>query len=91
LAQVQKLYTDFLSAQATSDLAKIQATIKEFESVVDRFPDCVEAFALLAKVLQETGNLDGAEEMFKKGMQLNPNNSNLVVHLASCGCRRMET
>ena len=42
----------------------------------------MEAYALYAKVLQETGRIDEADEMYSKGMDLNPDNSNLIVHRA---------
>merc|ERR1711936_1397036 len=43
---------------------------------------CVEAFALYAKVLQERGDTEAADEMYKKGIELNPDNANLIVHRA---------
>jgi len=82
LAQVQKLYTDFLAGQGTNDQEKIKTAMSEFEAAIERFPDCVEAYALYAKVLQERNDLDTAEKMYIKGMDLNPKNSNLIVHLA---------
>ena len=82
LANVQKLYTDFLGAQIKNDLAGINESTQKLETAVTKYSDCVEAYALYAKVLQETGRIDEADEMYRKGMDLNPDNSNLIVHRA---------
>ena len=82
LANVQKLYTDFLGAQIKNDIAGINGIMEKMKTAVGKYSDCVEAYALYAKVLQETGRIDEADEMYKKGMDLNPDNSNLIVHRA---------
>jgi len=82
LAHVQKLYTDFLAAQATNDQEKIKAVMANFEEAIVKFPDCVEAYALYAKVLQERFELEKADNMYKSGSDLNPKNGNLVIHRA---------
>jgi import receptor subunit TOM70 len=82
LAYVQKLYTDFLSAQASTDQNKLKASVDGFQDAIEKFPECVEAYALYAKVLQEQFKLSEAEEMYKKGAELNPKNANLIIHRA---------
>lgn len=82
LANVQKLYTDFLGAQIKNDVAAVSETKDKLKTSVQKYSDCVEAYALYAKVLQETGKIDEADEMYRKGMELNPDNSNLIVHRA---------
>ena len=82
LANVQKLYTDFLGAQIKNDMAAVTETRDKLKTAVGKYSDCVEAYALYAKVLQETGRIDLADEMYRKGMELNPDNSNLIVHRA---------
>jgi len=82
LANVQKLYTDFLGAQVRNDVTAVNGIMEKFQSAVKKYSDCVEAYALYAKILQETGKIDEADEMYRKGMELNPDNSNLIVHRA---------
>ena len=79
---VQKLYTDFLAAQIANDAKRIDEIVENFKLAVDKYPSCVEVYALYAKVLQETADIDGADEMYKKGSELNPDNANLIVHRA---------
>jgi len=88
LANVQKLYTDFLSAKAAVDDAKIKEVIENFKAALEKYNNCVEAYALYAKVLQEQMDIAGAEEMYKKGIELNPENANLIVHQAVLGLNR---
>merc|ERR1719195_1983659 len=82
LATVQKLYTDFLSAHAAGDKSGLEKVKEDFKASTTKFPDCVECYALYAKVLQETGDLEGADALYKKGVELNPANANLLVHRA---------
>jgi len=88
LANVQKLYTDFLAAKSAADTTKVAAVVSDFQAAIDKYSDCVEAYALYAKVLQEQNDLDGAEAMFMKGISLNPENANLVVHQAMLALSR---
>ena len=55
---------------------------EDFKASTTKFPDCVESYALYAKVLQETQDLEGADALYKKGVELNPANANLLVHRA---------
>jgi len=82
LANVQKLYTDFLAAQVANETKKIEEIVEKFKEAVEKYSTCVEAFALYAKVLQERGDTEAADEMYKKGIELNPDNANLIVHRA---------
>ena len=63
-------------------MAAVSETKDKLKTAVQKYSDCVEAYALYAKVLQETGKIDEADEMYRKGMELNPDNSNLIVHRA---------
>ena len=44
--------------------------------------DCVEAYVLYAKVLKESGKLQEADDLYKKGLKTNPENANLMVYRA---------
>merc|ERR1719234_463611 len=50
--------------------------------LMDKYPDCIESYALLAKVYQESGKLQEADELYKKGHEKNPENANLIVYRA---------
>jgi len=82
LANVQKLYTDFLAAKAANDENKIEEIKESFQEAITKYSSCVECYALYAKVLQEQMDFQGADDMYKKGAELNPDNANLMVHRA---------
>lgn len=82
LANVQKIYIDFLGAKAASDNTKIAEVMENFKAATEKYNNCVECYALYAKVLQEQMDFQGAEIMYKKGIELNPENANLLVHQA---------
>ena len=82
LANVQNLYTNFLAAQMKNDASKLEEIGESFKESVDKYPECVEAYALYAKVLQETGKLQEADDLYKKGLEKNPENANLLVYRA---------
>ena len=73
--------------------------VEDFQAATLKFPECVECYALYAKVLQEIGDMEvragedklpylapsvtqGADAMYLKGIELNPENANLLVHRA---------
>ena len=88
LAAVQSLYTDFLAAQTAKDTAKAETAVEGLKLAVEKFPSCVEAHALYAKVLQETDKLEEADAQYKRGTELNPDNANLIVHRALLALQR---
>ena len=55
---------------------------EEFKAAMEKFPECVECYALYAKVLQERQDFTGSDAMYLKGIELNPDNANLLVHRA---------
>merc|ERR1712013_927019 len=69
-------------AHAAGDKSDLEKVKEDFKASTTKFPDCVECYALYAKVLQETGDLEGADALYKKGAELNPANANLLVHRA---------
>ena len=82
LANVQNLYTKFLGSQLSGDTSVLQEVEQQFQAAVARYPDCVEVYALYAKLLQETGKLKEADELYRKGLEVNPENANLMVYRA---------
>ena len=82
LANVQNLYTSFLASQIKNDTSKLEEINRNFQDATVKYPDCVEAYALYAKVLQESGKLQEADDLYRKGLETNPENANLMVYRA---------
>lgn len=82
IANVQNLYTCFLESQMKYDINKVNQIEEQFKESLTKYPDCIEAYALYAKILQETGKLQDADDIYKKGLEVNPENANLIVYRA---------
>ena len=54
--------------------------LSEFEKTIEKFPDCVETYALSAQVLNDQQEFARADELYKKAMAKDPQNANLLVH-----------
>lgn len=46
----------------------------------EKFPDCVETYALFAQVLSDQQKFDRAEELYLRAEKADPDNANLLVH-----------
>ena len=51
-AYVQKLYTDYRQAMQQNSEVKIKNVLNLFEKALDKYPDCIETYALFAQVFQ---------------------------------------
>jgi import receptor subunit TOM70 len=89
VAYVQKLYTDYRAASTIGDNTMINKVLGQFQEAVDRFPKCVETYALYAQVLNDQQEFDKADAMYQQGMTVDPGNANLLVHrgLVALQCR----
>jgi len=80
IAYVQKLYTDYRAGLEKNDQEKIKNVINSFEQAVDKFPDCVETYALFAQVLCDQQNFEKADSYYEQAIKVDPSNANLLVH-----------
>merc|ERR1712179_559268 len=89
VAYVQKLYTDYRAASTIGDSSTVNKVLQQFQEAVDRFPKCVETYALYAQVLNDQQEFEKADTMYKQGMIVDPGNANLLVHrgLVALQCR----
>jgi len=58
----------------------VNQILSEFEKTIEKFPDCVETYALSAQVLNDQQEFARADELYKKAMTKDPQNANLLVH-----------
>jgi len=80
VAYVQKLYTDYRAAQTIKDHSTVNQVLAKFEEAVEKFPKCVETYALYAQVLNDQQEFERADTMYQKGMAVDPRSANLLVH-----------
>merc|ERR1712228_816847 len=63
-----------------NDQEKIKNVINSFEQAVDKFPDCVETYALFAQVLCDQQKFEKADSYYERAIKVDPSNANLLVH-----------
>jgi len=80
VAYIQKLYTDYRAASTIGDNVTINKVLEQFKEATEKFPKCVESFALYAQVMSDQQEFDKADELYQAGMKVDPSNANLLVH-----------
>jgi len=80
VAAVQKLFADYRAASVIGDHTKVNQVLQEFKEAMDKFPKCVETYALYAQVMNDQQEFDKADELYKQGIKVDPKNANLLVH-----------
>lgn len=82
IAFVQKIFTECRKAIAEENSVEIKNCINAFEQALEKFPKCVETYALYAQVMSDRQDFDKSEELYKRAEKIDPNNANLLVHRA---------
>jgi len=80
VAHVQKLYTDYRAANSIGDHSTINSVLEKFKEATEKFPKCVETWALYAQVMNDQQEFTRADELYQAGMKVDPQNANLLVH-----------
>ena len=80
VAHVQKLYTDYRAANSIGDHSTINSVLEKFKEATEKFPKCVETWALYAQVMNDQQEFTRADELYQAGMKIDPQNANLLVH-----------
>jgi import receptor subunit TOM70 len=80
VAYVQKLYTDYRAATTASDHKRINNVLGQFQEAIDKFPKCVETYALYAQVMNDQQEFEKADSLYQQGIGVDPSNANLLVH-----------
>jgi len=80
VAHVQKLYTDYRAASTIGDHGTVNSVLEKFKDAIEKFPKCVETYALYAQVLNDQQEYDKADELYQAGMKVDTQNANLLVH-----------
>merc|ERR1711935_425923 len=80
VAYVQKLFTDYRAAAVIGDHSKVNGVLQQFEEAMQKFPKCVETYALYAQVMNDQQEFEKADSLYKQGIKVDPKNANLLVH-----------
>ncbi|XP_013405522.1 mitochondrial import receptor subunit TOM70 [Lingula anatina] len=80
VAHAQKCYAEYRHAFDQRSPMQLQSSVRSFEDLLKRFPDCAEAFALYGQALCDQQQFDQADDQFKKAIKIEPDNANVYVH-----------
>lgn len=80
IAYIQKCYADYRHAQINKNVGALVQVRADFESALERFPRCAEAYILYAQVLSDQQEWGRAEALFDAALAVDPNNATLYVH-----------
>lgn len=80
IAYIQKCYADYRHAQINKNVGALVQVRADFESALERFPRCAEAYILNAQVLSDQQEWGRAEALFDAALAVDPNNATLYVH-----------
>lgn len=80
IAYIQKCYADYRHAQINKNVSALNQVRADFESALERFPRCAEAYILFAQVLSDQQEWGRAESLFDSALSVDPNNATLYVH-----------
>ncbi|KAH8260097.1 hypothetical protein KR026_003074 [Drosophila bipectinata] len=82
IALVQQCYAEYRLSLLVGDQRRLEAVMRSFEQAIEKFPDCVECYSLMAQVLADQQQFPQAQQYYEKAMKLAPNNPALIVHQA---------
>lgn len=82
IIEVHRCYAGYRWALLNKDHAALQKVMDDFRNAIERFPDCVECYSLMAQVLSDQQEFSEADNFFKKAIKIEPENAQLLVHRA---------
>lgn len=80
MAYVQKCYAEYRLALMSNDQMRLMMVMKDFKNAIEKFPDCVECYSLMAQVLSDQQQFEQSDQFFEKALKLAPENASLYVH-----------
>lgn len=79
-AVVQKCYAEYRHAISNQNQVQIYKAIQSTHRAIEKFPNNIECYNILAQILCEQQQFDKADELFEKANQLQPTHATLYVH-----------
>lgn len=80
IAYIQKCYAEYRLSIVNQDQMRLMVIMNEFKNAVEKFPDCVECYSLMAQVLSDQGQFEQADSFFEKAIKMAPENASFFVH-----------
>ncbi|XP_055636640.1 mitochondrial import receptor subunit TOM70 isoform X2 [Toxorhynchites rutilus septentrionalis] len=82
IIEIHKCYAIYRQAMQNKDEYALREVIEGFRNAIERFPDCVECYSLMAQVLSDQQEFQEADNFFDKASKIEPENAQILVHKA---------
>lgn len=80
ITYVHKCYAEYRIAVQTQNRFKLNEVMEDFSKAIDKFPDCVECFSLMAQILSDQGQFGPADSFFERACKVDKENATILVH-----------
>lgn len=77
---VHKSYAEYRMAIIHENNLELINAMDNFEQAINKWPECVECYSLMAQVLSEQQQFSQADSFFEKAIKIEPQNATLFVH-----------
>ncbi|EUB55490.1 Mitochondrial import receptor subunit TOM70 [Echinococcus granulosus] len=76
----QWLYLLYRKSESDGKSQRVEELVKQFQKLVEKFPNCVETHSLYAQILTERGEFQKSDEEFARIIELSPNSGLAYSH-----------
>lgn len=77
---VHKCYAEYRLAFMSQDQYKLISVMNDFNKAIEKYPNCVECYSLMAQILTDQQQFEQADIFFEKALKIDPENATLYVH-----------
>lgn len=80
VAVVQKCYSEYRHAMQSQNVNLLMQSMEDFKDSLKKFPRCPETYILYAQVKAEKQEYQEADELFRKALEVDPDNASIYLH-----------
>lgn len=82
IIEVHRCYATYRLALTNKDEFALRKVMDAFRNAIERFPNCVECYSLMAQVLCDQQEFQEADNFYNKAIRVEPENAQILVHKA---------
>lgn len=82
IIEIHRCYASYRLALTNKDEYALRKVMDGFRNAIERFPDCVECYSLMAQVLSDQQEFSEADNFYNKAIKIEPENAQIFVHKA---------
>lgn len=80
LSYIHKCYAEYRCSCINQNQMQLMNAMNEFNVAIEKYPNCVECYSLLAQVLSDQQQFEMADQYFEKATKVDPLNATIFVH-----------